>query len=171
MIMEYLTDGSLLSDLGGFIAGSGITGVVITIINKIKSKGEKRNEFADFLDKINTLFLNTINTMESTYKNIIETEQNAVEMANRNFEMSQQREAKQLSIINNERGRVNKLEQKNARKRVVINKAYECDIVKQATEPAQVCAVLKANAEYYQEKHSEPVQCSSCLESSRNDIN
>ena len=161
--MDFLTNLNL-SDLATFLAGSGISAVILKVVDKIKSKGEKRNEFADFLDKINTLFSNTINTVENTYKSIIDSEKAAVEMANKNFEMSQLREERQLTIINNERIRSDKLESKNAKKRAIINQAYECDIVKKSSSPSDVCAVLKANAKYYKEKHADKKQqCNNCL--------
>lgn len=162
-VMDFLNNLNL-SDLATFLAGSGISAVILKVVDKIKSKGEKRNEFADFLDKINTLFSNTINTVENTYKSIIDSEKAAVEMANKNFEMSQLREERQLTIINNERIRSDKLEGKNAKKRAIINQAYECDIVKQSSAPAEVCAVLKANAKYYNEKQeAKKHQCNNCL--------
>ena len=165
--MDFLTNLNL-SDLATFLAGSGISAVILKVVDKIKSKGEKRNEFADFLDKINTLFSNTINTVENTYKSIIDSEKAAVEMANKNFEMSQLREERQLAIINNERIRSDKLEGKNAKKSAIINQAYECDIVKQSSAPAEVCAVLKANAKYYTEKHAEKQHhCNNCLTESK----
>lgn len=152
-----------LSEISSFVGGAGLSSIVIAIINKVKSKGEKRNEFADFLDKINTLFSNTITTVQQTYSQIIETEKEAVEIANKNFEMSQLREERQLQIIHNERKRAEVLESKNARKREVINRAYDCSIVKESSDPAEVCAVLKANNEYYVKKQSEKHNCSDCI--------
>lgn len=156
-----------LSEIGSFIAGSGIATIAVTIINKIKDKGQKRSEFADFLDKINTMFTKTVSamettyqTMETTYKSIIDSEQKAVEIANKNFEMSSQREERQLNIINGDRKRQDKLEKKNARKRAIINKAYECDIVKNSSSPTEVCSVLRANADYYQQRS----HCENCIE-------
>ena len=165
--MEDLIVSTLVTGLSTFLAGSGITTIIITIINKRKDKGQRRSEFADFLDKMNTMFTNTIkamettyNTMESTYKSIIDSEQKAVEIANKNFEMSQQREERQLNIINSDRKRYDKLEKKNAKKRTIINKAYECDIVKNSSSPVEVCAVLKANSDYYMQRD----HCETCIE-------
>lgn len=158
---------ALLTGLSSFLAGSGITTVIVTIINKRKDKGQKRSEFADFLDKINTMFTKTVaamettyQTMETTYKSIIESEQKAVDIANKNFEMSSLREERQLNIINGDRKRQDKLEKKNARKRAIINKAYECEIVKNSSSPTEICSVLKANADYYAQRN----HCETCLE-------
>lgn len=160
-----------LSEISSFIGGIGLSSIVIAIINKVKSKGEKRNEFADFLDKINTLFSNTIETVTSTYQTIIESEKEAVEIANKNFEMSQLREERQLQIINQERKRSERLELKNAKKRGVINKAYECSIVKESSNPAEVCAVLKANEDYYHDKHTEKVhKCNECITTENSNV-
>lgn len=163
-----------LSEISSFVGGIGLSSIVIAVINKVKSKGEKRNEFAEFLDKINTLFSNTINTVTSTYQTIIDSEKEAVEIANKNFEMSQLREERQLQIINNERKRSEKLEYKNAKKNGIINRAYECQIVKESTNPSEVCAVLKANESYHMEKHSKVEKghkCNDCIAEENHDIN
>lgn len=153
-----------LSEISSFVGGIGLSSIVITIINKVKSKGEKRSELADFLDKINTLFSNAINTVTSTYQTIIDSEKDALEIANKNFEMSQLREERQLQIIESERKRVETLEGKNAKKNDVINKAYECQIVKESTNPAEVCAVLKANEIYHMDKYKDKIhKCTECI--------
>ena len=164
---------NFLTEISSFLVGIGFSSIVIAIINKVKSKGEKRNEFAEFLDKINTLFSNTIETVQSTYQTIIESEKEAVEIANKNFEMSQLREERQLQIIHNERKRMEKLENKNAKKRGIINKAYECQIVKESSNPAEVCAVLKANEIYYIDKHAADKvhKCTDCIAEDNHDSN
>lgn len=178
--MEILADNPFVLAICSAIAGGGFTQIVTSIIAKFRNKGEKMNDLANFMTQVQSIsgdtvstvqkisadtittiqrsFGDTISTMQKTYEGIIVSEQKAVEMANRNYDMSQAREEKLLQIISTDKVYRSTLERKNAQKRTIINKAYECDKLSGVKNPTEECAVLKANAEYYRRRE----HCESC---------
>ena len=185
--MENLVDNPLIVALCSAIAGGGLTQIVTVIIAKFRNKGEKMNDLAQFMTQVQAISGNTVNTVQKisadtittiqrsfgdtiatvqkTYEGIIESEQKAVEMANRNYDMSQAREEKLLHIISADKVYRDTLERKNAQKRTIINKAYECEKLSGLTNPAEECAVLKANSEYYRRRE----HCESCTNEVKED--
>lgn len=180
--MEELTNNPLIVALCSAIAGGGLTQIITSIIAKVRNKGEKMNDLAQFItqiqhmtgqtittvqkisgDTITTVqksFEDIITTVQQTYESIIESEQKAIEMANRNYDMSQAREERLLQIIGQDKVYRDSLERKNAQKRTVINAAYDCDKLSGAKNPIEECAVLKANSEYYKRRE----HCESCTQ-------
>jgi len=182
MHMEELTNNPLLVALCSMIAGGGLTQIVTSIISRIKDKGQRMNDTAHFMaqlqkmssDIITTVqkisgetnatmlksFGETISTVQKTYDSIIVSEQKAVEMANRNYDMSQAREERLLKIISQDKVYRDTIERKNAQKRTSINKAYDCEFLEGVQNPIEKCVVLKANAEYYKRRE----HCESCVQ-------
>lgn len=180
--MEEIASNPLVVALCSAIAGGGLTQIITSLIAKFRNKGEKMNDLAQFMtqvqaisgdtvstvqkisaDTITTIqrsFGDTINTVQKTYEGIIESEQKAVEMANRNYDMSQAREEKLLQIISADKVYRDTLERKNAQKRTIINKGYECEKLSGLHNPTEECAVLKANAEYYRRRE----HCENCTQ-------
>lgn len=178
--MENLVDNPLFLALCSAISGGALTQIATSIIAKIRNKGEKMNDLAQFMTQVQSIssdtvstvqkisadtittiqhsFGDTIATVQKTYEGIIESEQKAVEMANRNYDMSQAREEKLLQLMSQDKLYRDSLERKNAQKRTIINKGYECNKLSGLQNPAEECAVLKANAEYYRRKE----HCETC---------
>lgn len=178
--MENLVDNPLFLALCSAISGGALTQIATSIIAKIRNKGEKMNDLAQFMTQVQSIssdtvstvqkisadtittiqhsFGDTIATVQKTYEGIIESEQKAVEMANRNYDMSQAREEKLLQLMSQDKLYRDSLERKNAQKRTIINKGYECNKLSGLQNPAEECAVLKANAEYYRSRE----HCETC---------
>ena len=180
--MEDLTSNPLIVALCSMVAGGGLTQIIISIISRVKSKGEKMNDIAHFMAEMQKMSSNiittvqkisgetnatmlksfgeTISTVQKTYDSIIESEQKAVEMANRNYDMSQAREERLLKIISQDKVYRDTLERKNSQKRSTINRAYDCEHLIGVKNPIEECAVLKANSEYYKRRE----HCESCVQ-------
>lgn len=186
--MEEIASNPLIVALCSAIAGGGLTQIVVSLIAKFRNKGEKMNDLAQFMTQVQAIsgdtvstvqkisaetittiqrsFGDTISVVQKTYEGIIESEQKAVEMANRNYEMSEAREEKLLMIISEDKTYRSALERKNAQKRTIINKAYECDKLSGLKNPSEECAVLKANSEYYRRRE----HCESCAQEVKKEV-
>lgn len=145
---------NLTNFLIGIFGGGTIATIIVAIINKIKDKGDKRKEWAAFMQMMTDNFDKIEKTLENAYSTALGTMQKAIDAANENFSTSAEREKQLSAIIETTRDHSDRIERKldqsreeSSRKSQIINKAYKCRYIK-GKNSVKECVVLAARVEY-----------------------
>ena len=130
----------LLTILGGGAGGAAI----LALVQKIRNKGDIQKDMASVLQTITEAF-------DTTLTRVQESSGKAIEAADRNFNMSTEREKRLIQLLTEDADYKHKTDEKLSRMdermvflTAVINKSSNCKFLK--NKPNTECPVIVANS-------------------------
>ena len=130
----------------GAIGGGGITTIAVTVINKMRNKGEKLSDNDTHLKTLSEIMSETIKNVQEINKETISNLKAELQQSQELTKLSHQRENNLIELVQKGREYQEILETKNKYKTKIIQKARRCDLLQ--GKSLEECIVLNAYDEY-----------------------